>query len=162
MKANISRDLSEIALKNLLTQDYEFFLGNNQTDLSASVLLIINRVTDSVVLPLIQSLSAALMILLISMTILILAKSIAFLLILGLLAGYMIISLFITPKIRIANRKRGRLEIKANYILSESIRSFIDVRLSNSQEYFFNKYKITGRKLIPVIAIGKSYPKFQS
>ena len=159
MKANISRDLSEIALKNLLTQDYEFFLGNNQTDLSASVLLIISRVTDSVVLPLIQSISAALMILLISITILIVAKSIAFLLILGLLAGYMIISLFITPKIRIANRKRGRLEIKANYILSESIRSFIDVRLSNSQEYFLNKYKITGRKLIQVTAIGETLPE---
>ncbi len=57
LKATIWRDLSELALKNLLSQEYEFFLGNSNTDISASVLVNINRVSDIVVLPVLQVIS---------------------------------------------------------------------------------------------------------
>ena len=35
LKVTIWRDLSELALKNILSQKYEFFLDNNNSDLSA-------------------------------------------------------------------------------------------------------------------------------
>ena len=159
LKATIWRDLSELALKNLLSQEYEFFLGNSNTDLSASVLVNINRVADIVVLPVLQVISGVFIITFISITVLAIAKSTAFFLIIGLLVGYMSISLFIIPKIRISNKKRIELEIGSNSILTESIRSIVDVKLSNSQKFFFDKYKKMGRNLIPVIQQGETLPE---
>ena len=138
LKTTIWRDLSELALKNLLSQEYEFFLGNSNTDLSASVLVNINRVSDIVVLPVLQVISGVFIITFISITVLAIAKSTAFFLIIGLLVGYMSISLFIIPKIRISNKKRIELEISSNGILTEAIRSIVDVKLSNSQKFFFD------------------------
>ena len=57
LKATIWRDLSEQALKNLLSQEYDFFLRNSNADISASVLVNINRVSDIVVLPVLQVVS---------------------------------------------------------------------------------------------------------
>ena len=159
LKATIWRDLSELALKNLLSQEYEFFLGNSNTDLSASVLVNINRVSDIVVLPVLQVISGVFIITFISITVLAIAKSTAFFLIIGLLVAYMSISLFIIPKIRISNKKRIELEIGSNSILTESIRSIVDVKLSNSQKFFFDKYKNIGRNLIPVIQQGETLPE---
>ena len=159
LKATIWRDLSEQALKNLLSQEYEYFLGNNNTDLSASVLVNINRVSDIVVLPVLQVISGSFIITFISITVLAIAKSTAFFLIIGLLIGYFSISLLIIPKIRISNRKRIDLEISSNRVLNEAIRSIIDVKLSNSQKYFFDKYKNKGRNLIPIIEKSETLPE---
>ena len=159
LKATIWRDLSDQALKNLLSQEYDFFLRNNNTDLSASVLVNINRVSDIVVLPFLQVVSGVFIITFISITVLVIAKSTAFFLILGLLIGYLSISLFIIPKIRISNRKRIDLEIKSNGILNEAIRSIIDVKLSNSKKYFFDKYKNKGRNLIPILEKSETLPE---
>ena len=46
LKAKIWRDLSEIAHEKILDQKYEYFLGTNNTDISATVLMNINRVAD--------------------------------------------------------------------------------------------------------------------
>ncbi|WP_257008922.1 ABC transporter ATP-binding protein [Prochlorococcus marinus] len=159
LKATIWRDLSDQALKNLLSQEYDFFLANNKTDLSASVLLNINKVSDIVVLPVLQVVSGGFIIAFISITVLVIAKSTAFFLILGLLIGYLSISLYIIPKIRISNRKRIDLEITSNGILNEAIRSIIDVKLSNSQKYFFKRYKKKGRDLIPTIEKSETLPE---
>ena len=105
LKATIWRDLSELALKKLLSQQYEFFLENKNSDLSASVLLNINRVSDFVVLPVLQTISGIFVIIFISIAVLFIAKFSALLLIIGLLLGYLLISLFIIPYIRFANKK---------------------------------------------------------
>ena len=84
-------NLSELALKNLLTQKYEFFISNDKTNLSASVLVNITRVADIVVLPVLQTISGSFVIFFISCAILFIAKSTALFLILGLLLGYLFI-----------------------------------------------------------------------
>ena len=43
--------------------------------------------------------------------------------------------------------------------MTEAIRSIVDVKLSNSQKFFFDKYKISGRNLIPVIQQGETLPE---
>ena len=159
LKATIWRDLSEKAFKNLLSQEYDYFIGNSNTDLSATVLVNINRVSEIVVLPVLQVISGIFIITFISITVLAIAKSTAFFLIIGLLIGYFSISLYIIPKIRVSNRKRIDLEIKSNGILNEAIRSIIDVKLSNSQKYFFDKYKNKGRNLIPTIEKSETLPE---
>ena len=159
LKATIWRDLSELALKKLLSQQYEFFLENKNSDLSASVLLNINRVSEFVVLPVLQTISGIFVIIFISIAVLFIAKFSALLLIIGLLLGYLLISLFIIPYIRFANKKRIEVELNSNNILNEAIKSIVDLKLTNSEKYFNNKYKQVGRRAIPMIWRGEALPE---
>ena len=159
LKATIWRDLSELALKNLLTQKYEFFIANDRTDLSASVLVNITRVADIVVLPVLQTISGSFVIFFISCAILFIAKSTALFLVIGLLLGYLVISLTIIPYLRIANKKRISLEIQSNNSLQESLKSIVDVKLTNSESFFIEKYKVLGRNAIPYIWRGETLPE---
>ena len=159
LKATIWRDLSELALKKLLSQQYEFFLENKNSDLSASVLLNISRVSDFVVLPVLQTISGIFVIIFISFAVLFIVKLSALLLIFGLLLGYLFISLAIIPYIRFSNKKRIDLELNSNNILNESIKSIIDVKLTNSENFFNSKYKDIGRSAIPFIWKGEALPE---
>jgi len=159
LKANIWRDLSDLALKNLLSQKYEFFISNDRNDLSASVLLNITRVADIVVLPVLETISGSFVIFFISCAILFIAKSTALYLVLGLLLGYLFISLTIIPYLRIANKKRIALEIQSNNSLQESLQSIVDVKLTNSESFFIEKYTLLGRKAIPFIWRGETLPE---
>ena len=159
LKATIWRDLSGLALKNLLSQKYEFFISNDRNDLSASVLVNTARVADFVVLPILQTISGAFVIFFIACTILFIAKSSALFLVLGLLLGYLIISLTIIPYLRIANKKRLDLEIQSNNIIQESLNSIVDVKLTNSEKFFIENYYISGRKAIPFIWRGETLPE---
>ncbi len=160
LKATIWRDLSELALKNLISKQYEFFLKNNNSNLSASVLVNINSVSDIVVLPVLQIISGSFIILFVSFAVLVIAKAKALFLILGLLLAYLFISLAIIPNIREGNRKRIELEIKSNNILTEALKSIVDVKLTNAENYFKEKYRNTGRDVIPSIWKGEALPDF--
>ena len=105
LKANIWRDLSELALKNLLSQHYEFFIENKRTDLSAKVLLSIERVSEKIVLPILKTVSGLFLIISISIAVLTFAKLPALILILGLLLGFLLISSSLIPYIRFATKK---------------------------------------------------------
>ena len=129
LKATIWRDLSELALKNLLSQEYEFFIENKNTDLSASILVSINRVAEYIVLPILKTVSGIFLIILISIAILVIAKISALILILGLLIGFLLISLSIIPYIRYATKKRLEVELASNNIINESLSSIIDIIL---------------------------------
>lgn len=159
LKATIWRDLSELALKNLLSQKYEFFISNNRTNLSASVLVNITRVADIIVLPVLKMISGSFVIFFVSCAILFIAKSTALFLILGLLLGYLFISITIIPYLRLSNKKRIKLEIESNNYLQESLKSIIDVKLTNSELFFIEKYKFLGRKAIPLIWRGETLPE---
>ena len=111
------------------------------------------------VLPVLQMVSGSFVIFFISCAILFIAKSTALFLILGLLLGYLFISLTIIPYLRIANKKRINLEIQSNNSLQESLKSIIDVKLTNSEFFFIEKYKLLGRKAIPFIWKGETLPE---
>ena len=159
LKAFIWRDLSELAHKNLLSQQYEFFLENNNNDISTSVLVNITQVCDWVILPLLRSFSGLFIIFSVSIAVLAIAKLTALILIIGLLLGYLSISLAIIPNIRNANKKRAELKLNSNNILNESLNSIIDIKLTNSEHYYRNKYVKTGRKFIPIIWLGDILPE---
>ncbi len=159
IKASIWRDLSELAHKNLLSQQYEFFLENNNSELTASVLVNITQVADFVILPVLRSISGIFLIISVSIAVLAIAKLTALTLIIGLLIGYLFISLLIIPNIRDANKKRIELKLKTNNILNESLNSIIDLKLTNSGNYFKSKYKKAGRDVIPIIWKGDTLPE---
>ena len=85
----------------------------------------------------------------------------AFYLIIFLVIGYTFLSLTVTPFIRKATRQRILLESEINNIMSESIRTIIDVHLTGSENYFKNKYSRAGRNAFPYLGRQKHFLNFQ-
>ena len=159
LKALIWRDLSEMAQRKILAQSYEYFLGESKTDISSRVLMNIYRVSEIVVLPILQLLSGIFLVVFITIAILSIAQGVAVILIISLLASYTLITSLITPFMRIAAQKRIVLEKKSNNIMIESIKMILDVHLSSSEPYFEKKYKKLGKSAIPYVWKAESIPE---
>ena len=84
LKASIWRDLSEIAYKKIMHQNYEFFLDSNKNDISKTLLINIDRVSEMVVLPLLQLISGFFVVIFISVAVLTIAKKFALSLIISM------------------------------------------------------------------------------
>ena len=151
LKSAIWRDLSEMAQQKLLAQPYEFFLGQSNAAISAQVLINISRVSDIVVMPVLQVASGIFVISLLSIGVVAVGKLLAVSLIASLLGGYLLISTLITPYLRFAARQRIDLECETNAVLSESMRTVLDVQLTGSEQYFEERYAAAGRTAIPFI-----------
>ena len=89
------------------------------------------------------------------------AKLAAFYLIISLVIGYTFISLTVTPFIRNAAKKRISLETDINKIMSESIRTIIDVHLTGSEKYFQEKYIKAGKEAFPYLWKAETLPELQ-
>ncbi len=151
LKSGIWQDLSELAQHKILAQKYEFFLGRKQSDYATTVLTTISRISDLVVLPLLQLISSLFVVVFLSICVLIIAKTVALTLIICMLICFLTISLSITPFVRFGSKKRIEFEKNTNNILVESIRTIIDVHLTGSEQYFERKYSKAGRNSMPVM-----------
>tara|TARA_B100000945_G_scaffold243510_1_gene199744 strand:- start:301 stop:2136 length:1836 start_codon:yes stop_codon:yes gene_type:complete len=151
LRVSIWRDLSEISQQKLLSQPYEFFLNKKKSDISSKIMINIERVSEFLVRPILQISSSLFVIIFICIAILFIAKSVALYLIISLLFFYIFISLFVTPFIRYSSRQRIKLEKEINNILTESMRTIIDVQLTSSEAYFEKRYKLAGKKSFPYI-----------
>lgn len=149
LKAAIWRDLSEMAQRKLLAQPYEFFLGSTSSNMSTMVLINVARVADIVVLPVLQIVSGVFVVVLLSIGVLAVGKLLAIGLIVSLILGYLLISTLITPFLRFAARQRITLEAETNNVLSESMRTILDVQLTGAEPYFEQRYSEAGRNAIP-------------
>ena len=81
-------------------------------------------------------------------------------LILALVLGYSLISIKVTPIIRNSLKQRIVLENEINNILSESIKTIIDVHLTGSEKYFQNRYSKAGRNAFPYLWKAETLPEF--
>jgi len=108
-------------------------------------------VADIVVLPVLQIVSGLFVVTLLSIGVLAVGKLLAVGLILSLILGYLLISTLITPYLRFAARQRITLEAETNNVLSESMRTILDVQLTGSEPYFESRYGEAGRNAIPFI-----------
>ena len=159
LTASIFIDLSEIAQKNIFNQKYEFFLSENSEEISSKIVLNIQRVSEKFVRPILQIISGFFIVLFIFIAILSFAKLAAFYLIISLVIGYTFISLTVTPFIRNAAKKRISLETDINKIMSESIRTIIDVHLTGSEKYFQDKYTRAGKEAFPYLWKAETLPE---
>ena len=159
LTASIFIDLSEIAQKNIFNQKYEFFLSENSEEISSKIVLNIQRVSEKFVRPILQIISGFFIVLFIFIAILSFAKLAAFYLIISLVIGYTFISLTVTPFIRNAAKKRISLETDINKIMTESIRTIIDVHLTGSEKYFQDKYTRAGKEAFPYLWKAETLPE---
>ncbi|WP_320666633.1 ABC transporter ATP-binding protein [Prochlorococcus sp. MIT 1307] len=142
-------DLSKRAQKNIISQPYEYFLNKKYNDFSTSVLINIERVSSAIVLPIMHLTSSLFVVSFLTITILSISKSSGPYLIISLLTFYSLITFIITPYIRFANRQRILLEREKSNILQESVRTIIDVHLTNSESYFAKKYSDISSESFP-------------
>ena len=159
LKAVIWRDLAEMTQRKLLAQPYEFFLGTTNANISTLVLVNVARVAEIVVLPVLQLVSGLVVVFLLSVGVLAAGKLLAISLIISLVIGYLLISSIITPFLRFAARQRIVLEAETNSILSESMRTILDVQLTGSESYFQQRYCEAGRNAIPYIWKAEVFPE---
>ena len=160
LRASIFMDLSQIAQKNIFNQKYDFFLTENSEEIIYKVLLNIERVSEKFVRPVLQIVSGSFIVLFIFFAILSFAKISAFYLIIFLVLGYTILSLTVTPFIKKATSKRILLEKEITNIMSESIRTIIDVHLTGSEKYFQERYSKAGMKTLPYLWKAETFPEF--
>ncbi len=151
-------DLTKLAQKKLLLQNYEFFLGKSSIELCTKFLINIERVSLSLVLPLLQIVSGLFVVIFVCIAILAIAKSVAIYLLLSLFIFYSLVSWFITPAVRNSYKHRILLENKSSIILSESLKTILDVHLTSSEKFFEEKYRRAGDKSLPLIWQGRVLP----
>tara|TARA_X000000950_G_scaffold266597_1_gene342251 strand:+ start:852 stop:2657 length:1806 start_codon:yes stop_codon:yes gene_type:complete len=160
LRASIFIELSQIAQRNVFNQKYDFFLTEKSEELISKVVLNIQRVSEKFVRPVLQIVSGSFIVLFIFFAILIFAKIAAFYLIIFLVLGYTLLSLTVTPFIKKATRKRILLEKEISNIMSESIRTIIDVHLTGSENYFQERYLKAGTKTLPYLWKAETFPEF--
>ena len=159
LRASVFLELSNIAQKNVLTQNYEFFLTDNSEDLSSKILLNISRVSEKLIRPLLQIVSGVFIVSFIFIAILSFAKITALYLMISLVFSYLGISLLITPFIRKAAKERVNLESEINKVMSESIRTIVDVHLSGSEKFFHERHNKAGNIAFPFLWKAETYPE---
>ena len=160
LRAQIFLDLSEIAQRNILHQQYEFFLTQDSENLSSKILLNISRVSEKLIKPILQIVSGFFIVSFIFIAILSFAKLTSFYLIISLVLGYFFISIIVTPIIRKATKQRIILESKIDNVMTESIRTITDLHLTGSERFFEDKYLQAGKKAFPYLWRAETFPEF--
>ena len=152
-------DLSKIAQRNLFLQNYEYFISQFDNDYSAKILLNIQRVSNSLVLPILRLIGSIIIVFFVFIAILTIEKAKAIYLIVLLILFYTITSLVVTPYIRFSNRNRIKLEKETTTIIKESIKTITDVHLTSSESYFTNKFERISQETTPYIWKGRVLPE---
>ena len=152
-------DLAKRVQKNLFLQSYDFFLGEDNHDYSTKILLNIQRLSTGLVLQLLKLIGSLVIVITIILAILTIQKAKAIVLILSLVLFYIIISLSITPYIRLCNRKRILLEDETTNIFKESIKTISDVQLTSAESYFYKKFENISNQTIPYLWKARVIPE---
>ena len=159
LRASVFLELSNLVQKNILSQNYEFFLTEKSEDLSSKILLNISRVSEKLIRPILQIVSGFFIVSFIFIAILSFAKISALYLMLSLVASYLTISIIVTPIIRKASKQRIILESEINKVMTDSIRTIVDVHLSGSENFFQNKQVKAGELAFPFLWKAETLPE---
>ncbi len=160
LRATVFLELSNIAQKKVLTQNYDFFLTDSSQDLSSKILLNISRVSEKLIKPILQIVSGTFIVSFIFIAIISFAKITALILMICLIISYLAISLLVTPIIRKASQERINLESEINNVMAESIRTIIDVHLSSSEKFFQERHNKAGKVAFPFLWKAETFPEF--
>lgn len=160
LRASVFIDLSEIAQRNIFNQKYDFFLTEKSENISSKIVINIAKVAEKFVRPILQIVSGFFIVSFIFIAILSFTKITAFYLIICLVIGYTLISFCVSPLIRDSVKQRIILEKEINKVLTESVRTIIDVHLTGSEKFFQERYFKAGKKAFPYLWKAETLPEF--
>ncbi len=152
LSAEIWTDLVNKVYANLMLQRYEFFTHNRTAHLSERFNRILNRVSTTVVTPLITIVANTLSVLVLLVGVVFVLGWNAFLIFVLMLAAYSLASKIITPYLRLATKQKIRYSRRINLLLMESLRSMRDVQIYSADEFFVGRFSRDG-------AIAKRYDR---
>ena len=160
LRAKVFIDLSEIAQRNIFNQKYDFFLSEKSENISSKIVINISKVAEKFVRPILQIVSGFFIVSFIFIAILSFSKITAFYLIICLVIGYTLISFCVSPLIRDSVKQRIILEKEINKVLTESVRTIIDVHLTGSEKFFQERYLKAGKQAFPYLWKAETLPEF--
>ncbi len=144
LTAEIWSDLVNKVYKNLMLQQYEFFMNKRTAVLSERFNRILSRVTGTVITPIITISGNIVSVLALLVGVFFVLGASSLLVFALLLASYALSSRIITPYLRLALRQKNRYTRRLKIIFSESIRSIRDVQLYSSHNYFVSRFAQEG------------------
>jgi ATP-binding cassette subfamily B protein len=144
LSAEIWTDMVNKVYSNLLLQRYEFFKHQRTSHISARFNRILNRITSTVVTPLITIAGNALSMLVLIVGVVIVLGWEALLIFVLLLGAYVLASKLITPYLRLASKQKIRYSRRINMVLMESLRSMRDVQLYSAENFFIHRFSRDG------------------
>ncbi len=152
LSAEIWTDLVNKVYANLMLQRYEFFTHNRTAHLSERFNRILNRVSTTVVTPLITIVANTLSVLVLLVGVVFVLGWNAFLIFVLMLSAYSLASTIITPYLRLATKQKVRYSRRINLLLMESLRSMRDVQIYSADEFFVGRFSRDG-------AVAKRYDR---
>lgn len=158
VSTDIWRDLSDQAFSRVLGQGFEFHLTRSTPELASQILQNYERIAAFAVRPVLQMISAAVSIVLISIGVLWIGRWSAVALVGSLAIAYALITTLITPRLRHATRQRLRQERGSNEILNESLSLIRDIQLTSSEAYFEGQFQRIGRRARKYVVAGEVLP----
>ena len=144
LSAEIWTDLVNKVYGNLMLQRYEFFTHNRTAHLSERFNRILNRVSTTVVTPLITIVSNTLSVLVLLVGVVFVLGRTPLVIFLLMLGAYFLASRIITPYLRLATKQKIRYSRKVNLLLMESLSSMRDVQIYSAEDFFVRRFSRNG------------------
>lgn len=136
ISGNLWYDLTSLIYQRLLSQGYEYHLLASRSKLSSDVLGNLACLAKDIVTPLIRSLGSLSSILILSAGMFLLVKGLALLLFLSMGISYLLLSMWITPRLRYASRQKVRNRNRFTHVFLEGLGSIRDIKLAAVEPYF--------------------------
>lgn len=159
VSTEIWRDLSDQAFSRVLRQSFEYHLTRSTPELASQILQNYERISAFAIRPILQMISAAFSVSLISIGVLWIGRWSAVALVVSLASAYALITTLITPRFRHATRQRLRQERGSNEILNESLALVRDIQLTGSEAYFESQFERTGRRAKKYVVAAEILPE---
>lgn len=146
LSAQIWSDYGNRIYSNILYQALEYFQGQKTSGLLARLNLILNQISDRIVLPLLTFLASIISAGVLTIGIMVVIGPPALLIFGALFGAYSILSALITPPLRLASKQKIRFSANVNKIIMESVGSARDLHLYGAEPYFLEKFANVGAR----------------
>ncbi|MFM9109730.1 MAG: ABC transporter ATP-binding protein [Prochlorococcaceae cyanobacterium] len=145
LTAQVWRDISDRILARVIGQPFAYHQGRRSADLSAQLLVNMQRVSDLIVGPLLLILTSSIAIafLAVALGITLGPRSLLLLLVLGV--AYAGVSALVIPYLRRASRQMLVLDARAASLLQQTVGSIKDIHLSQAGPYFERRFVEAGQ-----------------
>ena len=144
LSAEIWNDLVNKVYSNLMFQDYEFFAIHRMANLSESFNRILNKLSTSIVSPVIAMTSNALSVIVLLFGVVCALGLPALVMFVLLICAYLLSAKLIIPYLRFATKQQIRYSRRIHMMLVESMRSIRDVHLYSADQYFIGRFAKDG------------------
>ena len=144
LSAEIWNDLVNKVYSNLMFQDYEFFAIHRTANLSESFNRILNKLSTSIVSPVIAMTSNALSVIVLLLGVVFVLGLPAFIMFFLLMCAYLLSAKLIIPYLRFATKQQVRYSRRIHMMLVESLRSIRDVHLYSADQFFIGRFAKDG------------------